>query len=101
MASDGLPHQVRRAFRLLDEDCNGFLSADEFKRILAMFNMQSMPDPVFNRIIQLIDKNGTNVALVTSACAPLPRHLCAVKWHWQRALVMNSRAARGARRPLW
>ena len=61
MASDGLPHQVRRAFRLLDEDCNGFLSADEFKRILVMFNMQSMPDPVFNRIIQLIDKNGNDV----------------------------------------
>jgi hypothetical protein len=53
--------EVRRAFRLLDEDCNGFLSADEFKKILVMFNMQSMPDPVFNRIIQLIDKNGNDV----------------------------------------
>jgi len=50
--------EVRRAFRILDDDMNGFLSRAEFKGVLKMFNLDIIPDAVFERILQLIDKNG-------------------------------------------
>jgi len=50
--------EVRRAYRILDDDCDGFLDKNEFKKLLGMFNLESMPDAVFDRIVQLIDGNG-------------------------------------------
>lgn len=49
--------ELRRAFRLLDEDHDGFLSHEELKRILTMFNMDNVPEYIVDRIIRLIDRN--------------------------------------------
>lgn len=50
--------EVRRAFRLLDEDFSGCLSVTEFKKVLAMFNLDHVPDAVFERILDLVDEDG-------------------------------------------
>jgi len=50
--------EVRRAFRILDEDFSGFLNRDEFKKVMDMFNLGDViPDPVFGRILSIIDKD--------------------------------------------
>ena len=53
--------EIRRAFRLIDEDSSGSCDRDELKFMLnAMFNL-SIPDPVLNRLIDLADFDGDGV----------------------------------------
>lgn len=49
--------ELRRAFRAIDEDCNGFLSYEEFRAVFDIFALP-VPDNVFQRIVELIDKDG-------------------------------------------
>jgi Ca2+-binding EF-hand superfamily protein len=53
--------EMRRAFRLIDEDSSGTCDASELKFMLnAMFNL-SIPDHVMDRIIKLADYDGDGV----------------------------------------
>jgi hypothetical protein len=66
--------EVRRAFRILDEDFSGFLNRDEFKKVMDMFNLGDViPDPVFTRILSVIDKDndGTVKSFLLAPTAPL------------------------------
>ena len=50
--------EIRRAFRLIDEDASGTCSRDELKFMLnAMFNL-TIPEDVMDRIIDLADYDG-------------------------------------------
>jgi len=50
--------EIRRAFRLIDEDNSGECSREELKYMLqAMFNL-SIPEPILDRIIDLADYDG-------------------------------------------
>jgi len=58
--------EVRRAFRILDEDFSGFLNRDEFKKVMDMFNLGDViPDPVFTRILSIIDKDNDGTITYT------------------------------------
>jgi len=49
--------ELRRAFRTLDKDASGELSAEEFKEVLVMFNL-GVPDKVMDKLIDLADFDG-------------------------------------------
>ena len=49
---------VRRAFRILDEDKSGKLDRPEFRMLLRMFNLESAPEGVFDRLVQMTDESG-------------------------------------------
>ena len=49
--------QVRRGFRLLDEDSSGTLTHNELRSVLTMFNLAIKPH-VLQKIIELADWNG-------------------------------------------
>jgi len=50
--------EIRRAFRLIDEDNSGTCDRDELKYMLnAMFNLD-IPDPIMDRLIDLADFDG-------------------------------------------
>lgn len=49
--------QVRRGFRMLDEDSSGKLSYAELKAVVMMFNL-NIPSKVVQKIIELADWNG-------------------------------------------
>ena len=49
--------QMRRGFRALDEDKSGKLSRKEFHRMLRYFNLEHVPDGVFDRLLEYTDKD--------------------------------------------
>ena len=51
--------EVRRAFRSLDADASGQLDMNEFKAMLIMFNLGTVPDIVINAIYKMTDFDGS------------------------------------------
>jgi hypothetical protein len=50
--------QARRGFRTLDEDHSGKLHRDEFQKLVRFFNLECMPDGVFDRLLEYTDQDG-------------------------------------------
>jgi len=51
--------EMRRSFRMLDEDKSGRLNRAEFHKLLRFFNLECVPDGVFDRLLEFTDRDGS------------------------------------------
>merc|ERR1719453_1520823 len=49
--------ELRRAFRLIDEDKSGKLSTREMRRLLMLFNLTQIKESTFDKIVEMADVN--------------------------------------------